>query len=129
VPLITVPKALRDRLDEDGADALVALTNAASDPNKADVLACVEEKFERRLSEEVAKLRVDLSAVRARLLRWMSVFWVGRLAAVLGVVLALLQRYLVPVPGTRSRYGFQVPGHANRDRYQARSWRPHSAPT
>jgi hypothetical protein len=129
VPLITVPKALRDRLGEDRADALVALINAASDQNKTDVLAFVDEKFERRLPEEVARLRVDLSAARAGLLRWMSVFWVGQLAAVLGVVPALLQRYRVPVPGTRSRYGFQVLGHANRDRYQARSWGPHSAPT
>lgn len=92
MPLVTVPKALRDRLGEDGADALVALINAASDQNKADVLAFVEEKFERRLSQEVAKLDVRISEVRADLVRWMFIFWVGQLGAILATPFAFFRK-------------------------------------
>lgn len=92
MPLVTVPKALRDRLGEDGADALVALINAASDQNKADVLAFVEEKFQRRLSQEVAKLDVRISEVRADLVRWMFIFWVGQLGAILATLFAFFRK-------------------------------------
>lgn len=92
MPLVTVPKALRHRLGEDGADALVALINAASDHNKADVLAFVEEKFERRLSQEVAKLDVRISELRADLVRWMFIFWVAQLGAILATLFAFFRK-------------------------------------
>ncbi len=56
MPIITVPKVLRDKLGEDGADALVELFNQSEAQQKEDMLQFVEEKFERRLSEEVGKI-------------------------------------------------------------------------
>ncbi len=67
VRIVNVPKALRDRLGDDGADALVELLNVASDSTKADALALSEEKYERRLSEEAAKLGSRVSEEAARL--------------------------------------------------------------
>lgn len=102
MPIITVPKVLRDKLGEEGADALVALINAADTQSKGDVLTFVEEKFERRLSEEAAKfnsrlteevtklnvkmtnLEAKILEVKADLIRWMFIFWVGQLGAILG---------------------------------------------
>ena len=92
MPIVTVPKVLREKLGEDGADALVDLINVANDHTKADVLTFVEEKFERRLSEEVAKLDVKISEVKADLIRWMFIFWVGQLGAILGVLFTFFRK-------------------------------------
>ncbi len=55
MPIITVPKPLRDRLGDEGADALIQLINQASQAERVDIVALVEEKFERRLAEEISK--------------------------------------------------------------------------
>ncbi len=41
---------------------------------------------------EIAKLRVEIANTRADLIRWMFVFWVGQMVAILGVLFALLRR-------------------------------------
>ena len=103
MPIITVPKVLREKLGEDGADALVELVNVANGQTKADVLTFVEEKFERRLSEEIGKVRQEMSAefVRVRqeaseskvdLIRWMFLFWVGQVAVIFGILFAFFRK-------------------------------------
>ena len=54
--ILTVPKALRDKLGEDGSDSLVELLNESGDTQKEDMMVLVEQKFEIRLSEETSKL-------------------------------------------------------------------------
>lgn len=79
-----------------------------------ELLAAATDRFERRLSEEVARLRDGDSAIRLEianlrvdmteqfatarihteaqhheLLKWALVFWVGQAAAVAGIVTAL----------------------------------------
>jgi hypothetical protein len=39
MPIITVPKPLRERLGEEGAEALVQLINQATEAGKGDVVA------------------------------------------------------------------------------------------
>jgi len=110
VPILTVPKPLREKLGDEATDALVDLINQANGQVKGDVLTFVEEKFERRLSEEVAKLDVKISQegakldgrisrlevsiteVKADLIRWMFIFWVGQLGAILGILFAFFRR-------------------------------------
>lgn len=99
MPIVTVPKVLREKLGEEGADALVELINVANSQTKADVLTFVEEKFERRLSEEMSKVSVEFAKVRqemaelkADLIRWMFIFWVGQLGAILGILFAFFRR-------------------------------------
>ena len=69
---------------------------------KEDVLETACEKFERRLSEgigdvrlEMANLRVDMKQQMAHmhtsLLRWMFVFWIGQLMAFTGIVATVLR--------------------------------------
>jgi len=101
--IITVPKVLRAKLGEDGADALVELINRADEKNKQDVLAFVEEKFERRLTEEISKVNERItseiskvneriSETKADLIRWMFIFWIGQIAAILGILFAFFRR-------------------------------------
>jgi len=103
VPVITVPKVLRERLGEEGVEALVELINAAYAHARDDTLTLAAEKFERRLTEEVARLEAKISQevarletkiseVKADLIRWMFLFWVGQLGAILGILLMFFRR-------------------------------------
>ena len=64
--LITVPKVLREKLGDDGSDALI---NEAGNGYKADTVELVEECFDRRL-----------------------IFWIGQVGALLGILFAFFQR-------------------------------------
>lgn len=62
MPVLSVEKPLRESLGNDAAvDSLIRLINASDAEKKRDVIEFVEEKFERRLSEEVGGLEVRLS--------------------------------------------------------------------
>lgn len=69
---------------------------------KEDVIVLVEEKFERRLVEEISKLReemaglraefkVDQANTRADLIRWMFIFWIGQVATIIGILFVFLK--------------------------------------
>jgi hypothetical protein len=72
----TVPRELREKLGESGADALAAFVNAAIQAGKDDMIQIVEERFARRLAEETGKLRADvhegLASQRVELLTRMT---------------------------------------------------------
>ena len=93
---------MREKLGEDGADSLVELLNRVSNHTRDDVLTFVEEKFEHRLSEEVAKInqritdeigmvRTDMHALRADLIKWMFIFWAGQIGVILGILFAFFR--------------------------------------
>ena len=106
--VVTVPKVLREKLSDEGADALVELINKADEKGKQDVVVFVEEKFERRLTEvkaelqiEIGKVRNEISEVKAALevkiesvkadiIKWMFIFWIGQFAAIVGTLTAIL---------------------------------------
>lgn len=96
--VITIPRPLREKLGEDGADALVAVINEAAKGQREDIVSFVEERFERRLAEELAKVREDIAALRveaangkADLIRWMFVFWVGQIGVITGILFAFFK--------------------------------------
>ena len=125
--VISVPKTLREQLGDQATDALVDLLNQVLEDSRREAFAVVEEKFERRLSEELAvtnqhiietksaleqqiaelearfdaklaetkaELQVQIASVRADMIRWMFIFWVGQLAAMTGILYALLSAFL-----------------------------------
>jgi multidrug resistance efflux pump len=158
MPIINVPKPLRDKLGEEASDSLVDLLNQVTEDEKGGIIALVEEKFERRLAEELAKLRrelaelraegredrarleaqiasvrsdlqahiasesasirsefkeylaalraelkedianlraefkTDMAALRSEMIRWMFLFWVGQLGAMIGILFAFFRR-------------------------------------
>ncbi len=102
MPVIAVDKPLRDKLGDDGVTSLVNLINQALGEQKNDIVQLVEETFERRLSEELAKLRVEMAEMKSELrndmqvtktemIRWMFIFWVGQIAVLVGLLLALVK--------------------------------------
>ncbi len=116
--VITVARPLREKLGDDAADSLVTLLNQSSGSTRIDVIVLVEEKFERRLAEEIAKLRVqvtdeiaklrvelhnaivvgdaalrvEMARMRADVIRWMFIFWLGQLATMIGIALAFFRK-------------------------------------
>jgi len=59
MPVLTIPKILRENLTEEGAEALVELINKADVKTKENILEYLEEKYERRLVEVTSELRVS----------------------------------------------------------------------
>ncbi|MBI3801846.1 MAG: hypothetical protein HY268_33360 [Deltaproteobacteria bacterium] len=90
--VITVPRPLREKLGEEGTDALVTLINEAGESNKKSVVEVVEERFERRLTEEIGKLRTDMADLRANLIQWMFLFWIGQIGVLTGTLFAFFRK-------------------------------------
>ena len=112
---LRVPSALRDKLGPDASEALVDMLHDSARQSVDDAIDRATERFERRLAEELAKMRVEfaqglanlqtqmakghsdlrkefhesLTATHTALLRWSLVFWTGQV-----VVLAALLRFL-----------------------------------
>jgi len=67
MPVIAVPKVLREKLGEDGVDSLIELFNKQEEKTKEDVIVLVEEKFERRLSSLISGIREDIAILEGKL--------------------------------------------------------------
>lgn len=83
--IITIPKVLREKLSEEGAEALIEVINKSGEQQKEDILVFVEEKFERRLAEEIGK-------VRAEIIKWMFIFIFGQFWAIIGVLFVFFKK-------------------------------------
>jgi len=58
--LIFIPKALREKLGDEGTRDLVDLLNSQSQNSGEPTPTFVDEKFERRLSMKLPKLRIEI---------------------------------------------------------------------
>jgi len=91
--VIAIPKELRERLGEQGSDALVELLSAVDNQARQDSLGLLSERFERRLSEEIGKLRAEMhdeiGKLRAEIIKWMFIFWIGQITVLGGLIIGL----------------------------------------
>lgn len=81
--VIAIPNVLREKLGESATQALIEVINNAEERAKDRSIETVEERFERRLAEEIARLET-------RLVRWMFLFWIGQFASIVGILTAIL---------------------------------------
>lgn len=65
--VITIPKPLRDKLGDEAVESFAMLLKEVEFEGRKDALVIAEERFERRLSEEAAKLRVEMKEEIAKL--------------------------------------------------------------
>ncbi len=100
--IIAIPEALREKLGPEGAQALAELLNEARVQTRGDVIEIAASRFERRLAEEIGGLRAELHSeigtlraemrgFEARITRWMFVFWIGQIGALLGILFAFFR--------------------------------------
>jgi hypothetical protein len=52
----------------------------------ADASDIAVERFDRRLSEETGKLRLDFAEMKVDLLKWSFLFWIGQVAVLAGII-------------------------------------------
>ncbi len=90
--IITIPKILREKLSEEGAEALVEVINKSDERVKEDVLLFVEEKFERRLEVVNEKFERRLAEVRAEIIKWMFIIIFGQFWAIVGVLFVFFRK-------------------------------------
>ena len=73
----------------------------ANEKVKENIIEIQTEKYERRLSEEISKLRIEfyeriskleanVARMYANIIKWMFIFWVGQI----GVITAILFSFL-----------------------------------
>ncbi len=67
MPIITIPRPLREKLGDEGAECLVEVFREWERGTKEDVIALSGEKFERRLVEETLKLDKRITEQVSRL--------------------------------------------------------------
>ena len=60
MPVLTIKKPLREKLGDEAVDSLIDIFNQLQSEEKKDIIEIVEEKFERRLSEEISTLKVTI---------------------------------------------------------------------
>jgi len=85
--VITIPKVIREKLGDEGAEALTELFNKIEEGSKKDIIEPAEQRFEKCL----AKLDVKIERVRADLIKWMFIFWVGQVGVLIGVLFAFFK--------------------------------------
>jgi hypothetical protein len=84
-----VSSALRDRLGHDATVGLLELVESDHAEREERVLSIAVERFERRLAEEVADLRValvrEIHETRSETIKWAFLFWVTQASAFVGM--------------------------------------------
>jgi hypothetical protein len=88
---------LQQRLTDAGLLDLHALLHSQANDWKEDVLSTATDRFERRLSEELGGLRVEIASINVRvadvqntLLRWLFGFVITVIAANVGMITLLV---------------------------------------
>ena len=95
MPIVTVGKALQEKLGDEATEEFVQLLNQALSDQKQEIIEFVAERFERRLSEEIASLRAEMhelvSTTKAEMVKWLFIFWVGQVVTIVGILLAFFK--------------------------------------
>jgi hypothetical protein len=90
-----VPTSLQNRLGHDATNELLEFVETAHDDWKDDVMIALADRFERRMAEQMSEFRVaivkELHDSRVEILKWSFFFWIGQMAALVGIC-ALLFR-------------------------------------
>ncbi|MDZ7724861.1 MAG: DUF1640 domain-containing protein [candidate division KSB1 bacterium] len=64
--LVTVEEPLREKLGPKASESLIHLINKSQEEQKHEMLEFVEEKFERRLTEEIGKVNISIANLENR---------------------------------------------------------------
>lgn len=98
----SVPPALRSKLGPEATAGLLELLDLSQTEARDTVISACTERFERRLVDEISKVRVDvaqlgaslrqeMAAGRVELFKWCFLFWIGQVLAVGGLIAAMLR--------------------------------------
>src|SRR3989338_5870021 len=91
--VITFPKILTERLTDEGAKALADIFNTVESSAQRTTLEIAEERFERRLAQLDAKIDKVAAQIKAELIKWMFIFWVGQAITTFGMLQVFLSKH------------------------------------
>jgi hypothetical protein len=101
-----VPAALRARLGDDATFGLIEVRDSDRKEWSEHVLSVAANRFERRLTDEISVLRVEvrdalhdglssvrqeMATTRVEMLKWSFLFWLGQVAAMAGLLAFMLR--------------------------------------
>lgn len=111
--IISIPKLLREKLGDEGTDALVHVLNENEKELKSSIIEFAAQRFEQTLTREIAGVRVELAESEKRFdkrlteeiadlggridksksdtIKWMFLFWIGQIGVVLGFILTVFK--------------------------------------
>ena len=76
--VVAIPKILRDKLTDAGADALVDLLDKVGTRSEEAMLDRAEDRFEKRLAEVKTE-------IISTLLKWMVTLWITQMFAIIAL--------------------------------------------
>lgn len=93
---------LHERVKKEIFDVINEVLSYSKDDTSDDVIKMMEEKFEKRLTEEISKvrveivnteqrLRVEIANTKADMIKWMFIFWIGNIVSILGGIITILK--------------------------------------
>jgi len=109
MPIFSIPKPLRNKLGDEASDSLAEMMNQFGQEHRDAVLTLTEEKFEHKLTreisqlreeivrgdsslrEEISNLRTELNVNNTKTIKWMFIFWIGQIGALLGILFAVFK--------------------------------------
>lgn len=86
--VIAIPRILRERLTDEGADAFVQILDKVEERTQKVVLEVAEERFEKR----IAQLELKISQAETRIIRWTFIFVMGQFWAIVGTLFAFFRK-------------------------------------
>ncbi len=96
--VIALPKILTDKLTDEGAHASVEILDKVENETQKVTLEIAEEKFEKRLAQldtkiekSAAHLEAKIENVRADLIKWMFIFWIGQVTTITAILMAFFK--------------------------------------
>lgn len=92
--VLNVAPPVREKLGDRGSDGLLMMFaeahrigNELLDRRMAEVSA----RFDKRLAEELSKLRLEMASLKFDLLKWSFLFWIGQVAVMTTILSWMLR--------------------------------------
>ena len=94
--LIQFPESLEGKLGREGASDLIELLNTRENQQLDYTIEQVEDKFEKRLTEEISSLEKRILEKFDSHIRWMIGLWLTQMLGIFGIlgsiIMLLIQR-------------------------------------
>ncbi len=87
--VVVLPEALFKNTNKEEQKELADFFDKIVKSSSEAAIITVEEKFERKLTEEISKLDKKISETKADIIKWMFIFWAGQI----GILVAVLDLF------------------------------------
>jgi hypothetical protein len=81
---------LKQRLGHDGVIELDTALDASRQEWKEQVVELVEERFERRLAQELSMVRMEITDTRLSVIRWVAGLLIAHAGVIIATVFAMM---------------------------------------